>query len=51
MRGGRKLHDEEFYNMYCSPNIGRMIKSRKIKWVRDVVLVGEKRNSYKIVKI
>jgi hypothetical protein len=26
--GRRKLHNEEFYNLYSSPNVGRAIKSR-----------------------
>jgi hypothetical protein len=28
----RKLHNEERHNLYCSPNIIRMIKSRKMRW-------------------
>jgi hypothetical protein len=30
MRGWRKLHNEELHNLYCSPNITRMIKSRRM---------------------
>jgi hypothetical protein len=30
--GWRKLHDEEFHNLYISPNIIKMIKSRRIRW-------------------
>jgi hypothetical protein len=30
--GWRKLHNEELHNLYSSPNIIRMIKSRRIKW-------------------
>jgi hypothetical protein len=28
----RKLHNEEFHNLYSSPNIIRMIKSRSMRW-------------------
>jgi hypothetical protein len=28
----RKLHDEELHNLYYSPNIIRMIKSRSMRW-------------------
>jgi hypothetical protein len=32
IRGWRKLHNEELYNMYSSPGIIKMIKSRKMRW-------------------
>jgi len=28
----RKLHNEELYDLYSSPNIARMIKSRRMIW-------------------
>jgi hypothetical protein len=32
MRGGwRKLHNEELHNLYCSPSIIRIIKSRRMR--------------------
>jgi hypothetical protein len=31
-REWRKLHNEEFYVMYCPPNILRVIKSRRMRW-------------------
>jgi hypothetical protein len=30
--GWRKLHNEELHNLYCSPSIIRVIKSRKMTW-------------------
>jgi hypothetical protein len=40
----RKLHNEELHDMYCSPNIVRVIKSRKkIIWAGHVVRMGERR--------
>jgi hypothetical protein len=45
----RKLHNEELHNLYSSPNIIRMIKSRRIRWARHVARMGEKRNAYRIL--
>jgi hypothetical protein len=40
----RKLHNEELHNMYSSPNIIRMIKSRKLRWTGHVARMEEKKN-------
>jgi hypothetical protein len=32
----RKLHNEELHNLYSSPSIFRMIKSRKMRWAGHV---------------
>jgi hypothetical protein len=32
----RKLHNEELHNLYPSPNIIRMIKSRRMRWAAHV---------------
>jgi hypothetical protein len=42
-------HNEELYNLYASPNIVRVINSRRMKWVGLVARVGEMRNTYTIV--
>jgi hypothetical protein len=44
-RGWRKLHNEELHNLYSSPSIIRMIKSRKMRWAGNVARMGEKRNA------
>ena len=36
-----KVHNEELNDLYCSPNIVREIKSRRIRWVGHVALMGE----------
>jgi hypothetical protein len=49
MGGWRKLDNEELHNLYSSPSIFRVIKSRKIKWARHVARMGQKRNVYRIL--
>jgi hypothetical protein len=39
----RKLHNEELNDLYSSPNIVRMIKSRIIRWAGHVARMGERR--------
>jgi hypothetical protein len=45
----RKLHNEELHNLYSSPSIIRMIKSRRMTWAGHVARMGEKRNAYRIL--
>jgi hypothetical protein len=45
----RKLHNEELYNLYCSPSIIRIIKSRRMRWAKHVARMGDKRNAYRIL--
>jgi hypothetical protein len=43
----RKLHNEELHNFYSSPNIIRMIMSRRMRWAGHVTRMREKRNAYR----
>jgi hypothetical protein len=43
------LHNEELHNLYSSPNIIRMIKSRRMRWAGHVARVRPKRNTYRIL--
>jgi hypothetical protein len=45
----RKLHNEEHHNLYSSPNIIRMIESRRMRWAGHVARMGAKRNAYRIL--
>jgi len=36
----RKVHIEELNDLYCSPNIIRFIKSRRIRWAEHLACVG-----------
>jgi hypothetical protein len=44
----RKLHNEELRDLYSSPSIIRIIKSRRMRWAGHVARMGEKRNSYRL---
>ena len=37
----RKVHNEELNDLYCSPNIVLVIKSRRIRWAGHVARMGE----------
>jgi hypothetical protein len=45
----RKLHNEELHNLYSSPEIIRMIKSRRMRWVKHVARMGETKNAYRML--
>jgi hypothetical protein len=43
MEGGwRKLHNEELHNLYFSPGVIRMVKSRKMRWARHAARMGRR---------
>jgi hypothetical protein len=42
------MHNEELHNLYSSPSIIRMIKSRRMRWSWHVTQIGEEGNAYKI---
>jgi hypothetical protein len=43
------LHNEELHNLYSSPSIIRMIKSRRMRWAGHEARIGGKRNAYRIL--
>jgi hypothetical protein len=45
----RRLHNEELNDLYSSPNIIRVIKSRRMRWAGHVASTGEKRGTYRIL--
>jgi hypothetical protein len=47
----RKLHNEELYYLYSSPNIIRVIKSRRIKRAGHVARMGERRVAYNVLVV
>jgi hypothetical protein len=44
----RKLHNEEQKSLYSSPNILRVIKSRRMRWAGHVARMGEGRGVYRV---
>jgi hypothetical protein len=45
----RKLYNEELRDLYSSPSIIRIIKSRRMRWVGHVARIGENRNAYRLL--
>ena len=43
----RRLYNEELNDLYCSPNIVRVIKSRRMRWAGHVAHMGEERGVYR----
>ena len=41
----RKLHNEELSDLYCSTNIIRVIKSRRMRWAGHVARMGARRGA------
>ena len=44
-----KLHNEELSDLYCSPNIFWVIKSRRMRWAGHVARMGERRGVYRVL--
>jgi hypothetical protein len=44
----RKLHNE-LHSLYFSPNIVRVIKSRRMRWAGRVARMGDGRNVYRVL--
>jgi hypothetical protein len=47
--GCRKLHNEELRDLYSSPSMTKIIKSRRMRWAEHVARMGEKRNAYRLL--
>ena len=39
---GRKLQNQEFNDLYCSPNIVRLTKSRRMRWAGHIARMEER---------
>jgi hypothetical protein len=46
---GDKLHNEESNDLCSSPNIFRVIKPRRMRWVGHVACTGEKKGGYRVI--
>jgi len=45
----RRLHNEKLNDLYCSPNIVRVIKWRRMRWDGHVVRMGEEKGVYRVL--
>jgi hypothetical protein len=45
----RKVHNDELHSLYSSPNIVRVIKSRRMRWAGHVARIGEVRGVYRVL--
>jgi hypothetical protein len=45
----RKLHNDELHSLYSSPNVVRVIKSRRMRWAGHVARMGEGRGVYRVL--
>jgi hypothetical protein len=45
----RRLHNEELYDLYSSPNIIRVIKSRMTRWTGHVARMGDRRGAHRVL--
>ena len=45
----RKLHNEELSAVYSSPNIIRVIISRRMRWAEHVARMAERRDAYRVL--
>jgi len=45
----RRLHNEELNDLYCSPNIVRVVKWRRRRWTGNVARMGEERGVYRVL--
>ena len=45
----RKLYNEDLNNLYSSPNIVRVIKSRRMRWAGHVARMGQGRGVYRVL--
>jgi hypothetical protein len=44
-----KLHNDELHSLYSSPNIVRVMKSRRMRWAGRVARMGEGRGAYRVL--
>ena len=43
------MHNEELNDLYSSPNVVRVIKSRRMRWAGHVARMGEERGAYRVL--
>ena len=46
---GRKIHNEELNDLYCSPHNVRLIKSRRMRWAGHVARMRKRGDVYRVL--
>ena len=46
----RTLHNEELHGLHRSPNVVKVIKSKRLKWARDLARMEEGRSAFKTLR-
>jgi hypothetical protein len=49
IREWRRLHNEELNDLYSSPNVIRVIRTRRMRWEGHVARMGHRRSAYRIL--
>jgi hypothetical protein len=47
--GWKRLHNEELHNLYASPNVNRVIRSRKMRWAGYVALMDKSKGEVPVL--
>jgi hypothetical protein len=45
----RKLHNEELRDLYSSPSVIRIMKSRRMRWTGHAARMGERKHAYRLL--
>jgi len=45
----RRLQDEELYDMYCSPNVTLVIKSKRMRWAGHEARIGDGKGAHRVL--
>jgi hypothetical protein len=45
----RELHNEKLHDLYFSPSIIRIIKSRRMRWTGHIARMGKKKRNYRLL--
>jgi hypothetical protein len=50
-RKWREIHSEELHNLYCLPNIIRVLKSRRMRWAGHEARMRKNKDAYRVLVV